>query len=150
MKQKPGNPYEDMLELPHPVSKMHPQMPRRDRAAQFAPFAALTGYEEAVREAARITEEKMILDEDSKVQLDWKLRCLQEKVKEQPIITVMYFVKDERKKGGKYVTVTGVLKRIDSYTHQFILENGEEIPVEDVVSLEIDDFQEAEKKECFA
>lgn len=150
MKQKPGNPYEDMLELPHPVSKMHPQMPRRDRAAQFAPFAALTGYEEAVREAARITEEKMILDEDSKVQLDWKLRCLQEKVKEQPIITVTYFVKDERKKGGKYVTVTGVLKRIDSYTHQFILENGEEIPVEDVVSLEIDDFQEAEKKECFA
>lgn len=138
MKQKPGNPYEDMLELPHPVSKMHPQMPRRDRAAQFAPFAALTGYEEAVREAARITEEKMILDEDSKVQLDWKLRCLQEKVKEQPIITVTYFMKDERKKGGKYVTVTGVLKRIDSYTHQFVLENGEEIPVEDVVSLDIE------------
>nr|WP_296010734.1 hypothetical protein [uncultured Blautia sp.] len=138
MKQKPGNPYEDMLELPHPVSKMHPQMPRRDRAAQFAPFAALTGYEEAVREAARITEEKMILDEDSKVQLDWKLRCLQEKVKEQPIITVTYFMKDERKKGGKYVTVTGVLKKIDSYTHQFVLENGEEIPVEDVVSLDIE------------
>lgn len=138
MKQKPGNPYEDMLELPHPVSKMHPQMPRRDRAAQFAPFAALTGYEEAVREAARITEEKMILDEDSKVQLDWKLRCLQEKVKEQPIITVTYFMKDEREKGGKYVTVTGVLKKIDSYTHQFVLENGEEIPVEDVVSLDIE------------
>nr|WP_297933961.1 hypothetical protein [uncultured Blautia sp.] len=138
MKQKPGNPYEDMLELPHPVSKMHPQMPRRDRAAQFAPFAALTGYEEAVREAARITEEKMILDEDSKVQLDWKLRCLQEKVKEQPIIIVTYFMKDERKKGGKYVTVTGVLKKIDSYTHQFVLENGEEIPVEDVVSLDIE------------
>ena len=138
MKQKPGNPYEDMLELPHPVSKMHPQMPRRDRAAQFAPFAALTGYEEAVREAARITEEKMILDEDSKVQLDWKLRCLQEKVKEQPIITVTYFMKHERKKGGKYVTVTGVLKKIDSYTHQFVLENGEEIPVEDVVSLDIE------------
>lgn len=138
MKQKPGNPYEDMLELPHPVSKMHPQMPRRDRAAQFAPFAALTGYEEAVREAARITEEKMILDEDSKVQLDWKLRCLQEKVKEQPIITVTYFMKDERKKGGKYVTVIGVLKKIDSYTHQFVLENGEEIPVEDVVSLDIE------------
>lgn len=138
MKQKPGNPYEDMLELPHPVSKMHPQMPRRDRAAQFAPFAALTGYEEAVREAARITEEKMILDEDSKVQLDWKLRCLQEKVKEQPIITVTYFMKDERKKGGKYVTVTGVLKKIDSYTYQFVLENGEEIPVEDVVSLDIE------------
>lgn len=138
MKQKPGNPYEDMLELPHPVSKMHPQMPRRDRAAQFAPFAALTGYEEAVREAARITEEKMILDEDSKVQLDWKLRCLQEKVEEKPIITVTYFMKDERKKGGKYVTVTGVLKKIDSYTHQFVLENGEEIPVEDVVSLDIE------------
>ena len=138
MKQKPGNPYEDMLELPHPVSKMHPQMPRRDRAAQFAPFAALTGYEEAVREATRITEEKMILDEDSKVQLDWKLRCLQEKVEEKPVITVTYFMKDERKKGGKYVTVTGVLKKIDSYTHQFVLENGEEIPVEDVVSLDIE------------
>lgn len=137
MKQKPGNPYEDMLELPHPVSKMHPQMPRRDRAAQFAPFAALTGYEEAVREAARITEEKMILDEDSKAQLDWKLWCLQEKVEEKPVITVTYFMKDERKKGGKYVTVTGVLKRIDSYTHQFVLANGEEIPVEDVVSLDM-------------
>lgn len=140
MKQKPRNPYEDMLELPHPVSKTHPQMPRRDRAAQFAPFAALTGYEEAVREAARITEEKMILDEDSKEQLDWKLRCLQEKVKEKPTITVTYFLEDEKKKGGKYVTVTGVLKKIDSYTHQFVLENGEEIPVEDIVSLEFENI----------
>lgn len=140
MKQKSGNPYEDILELPHPVSKTHPQMPRRDRAAQFAPFAALTGYEEAVREAARLTEEKMILDEDSKEQLDWKLRCLQEKVKEKPAITVMYFLKDEKKKGGKYVTVTGVLKKIDSYTHQFVLESGEEIPLEDIVSLEFENI----------
>ena len=140
MKQKPRNPYDDMLELPLPVSKTHPQMPRRDRAAQFAPFAALTGYEEAVREAARLTEEKMILDEDSKEQLDWKLRCLQEKVKEKPTITVTYFLKDEKKKGGKYVTVTGVLKKIDSYTHQFVLENGEEIPVEDIVSLEFENI----------
>lgn len=140
MKQKPRSPYEDMLELSHPVSKTHPQMPRRDRAAQFAPFAALTGYEEAVREAARFTEEKMILDEDSKEQLDWKLRCLQEKVKEKPTITVTYFLKDEKKKGGKYVTVTGVLKKIDSYTHQFVLENGEEIPVEDIVSLEFENI----------
>lgn len=140
MKQKSGNPYEDILELPHPVSKIHPQMPRRDRAAQFAPFAALTGYEEAVREAARLTEEKMILDEDSKEQLDWKFRCLQEKVKEKPAITVTYFLKDEKKKGGKYVTVTGVLKKIDSYTHQFVLENGEEIPVENIVSLEFENI----------
>lgn len=140
MKQKPRNPYEDMLELPHPVSKTHPQMPRRDRAAQFAPFVALTGYEEAVREAARLTEEKMILDEDSKEQLDWKLRCLQEKVKEKPTITVTYFLEDEKKKGGKYVTVTGVLKKIDSYTHQFVLESGEEIPVEDIVSLEFENI----------
>lgn len=140
MKQKSGNPYEDILELPHPVSKTHPQMPRRDRAAQFAPFAALTGYEEAVREAARLTEEKMILDEDSKEQLDWKLRCLQEKVKEKPTITVMYFLKDEKKKGGKYVTVADVLKKIDSYTHQFVLENGEEIPLEDMVSLEFENI----------
>ena len=140
MKQKPRNPYEDMLELSHPVSKTHPQMPRRDRAAQFAPFAALTGYEEAVREAARFTEEKMILDEHSKEQLDWKLRCLQEKVKEKPTITVTYFLKDEKKKGGKYVTVTGVLKKIDGYTHQFVLESGEEIPVEDIVSLEFENI----------
>lgn len=140
MKQKSGNPYEDILELPHPVSKTHPQMARRDRAAQFAPFAALTGYEEAVREAARLTEEKMILDEDSKEQLDWKLRCLQEKVKEKPTITVTYFLKDEKKKGGKYVTVTGVLKKIDSYTHQFVLESGEEIPLEDMVSLEFENI----------
>lgn len=140
MKQKPRNLYEDMLELPNPVSKTHPQMPRRDRAAQFAPFAALTGYEEAVREAARFTEEKMILDEDSKEQLDWKLRCLQEKVKEKPTITVTYFLEDEKKKGGKYVTVTGVLKKIDSYTHQFVLESGEEIPVEDIVSLEFENI----------
>lgn len=140
MKQKSGNPYEDILELPHPVSKTHPQMPRGDRAAQFAPFAALTGYEEAVREAARLTEEKMILDEDSKEQLDWKLRCLQEKVKEKPTITVTYFLEDEKKKGGKYVTVTGVLKKMDSYTHQFVLENGEEIPMEDIVSLEFENI----------
>lgn len=140
MKQKPRNPYEDMLELSHPVSKIHPQMPRRDRAAQFAPFAALTGYEEAVREAARFTEEKMILDEHSKEQLDWKLRCLQEKVKEKPTITATYFLEDEKKKGGKYVTVTGILKKIDGYTHQFVLESGEEIPVEDIVSLEFENI----------
>lgn len=140
MKQKSGNPYEDILELSHPVSKTHPQMTRRDRAAQFAPFAALTGYEEAVKEAARLTEEKMILDEDSKEKLDWKLRRLQEKVKEKPTITVTYFLKDEKKKGGKYVTVTGVLKKIDSYTHQFVLENGEEIPLEDIVSLEFENI----------
>ena len=140
MKQKPRNPYEDMLELSHPVSKIHPQMPRRDRAAQFAPFAALTGYEEAVREAARFTEEKMILDEHSKEQLDWKLRCLQEKVKEKPTITATYFLEDEEKKGGKYVTVTGILKKIDGYTHQFVLESGEEIPVEDIVSLEFENI----------
>ena len=119
MKQKPRNPYEDMLELSHPVSKTHPQMPRRDRAAQFAPFAALTGYEEAVREAARFTEEKMILDEDSKEQLDWKLRCLQEKVKEKPTITVTYFLKDEKKKG--YVCkICGYVHEADSLPEDFI------------------------------
>lgn len=138
MKEKFENAYEDMLELPHPVSKTHPQMPRRDRAAQFAPFAALTGYEEAVREAARLTEEKRMLDEDNKEQLDWKLRCLQEKEKEKPAITVTYFLKDEKKKGGKYVNVTGILKKIDDYKHQIILEKGEEILMEDIVSLEFE------------
>ena len=92
--------YDDLLYMPHPVSKKHPQMPILDRAAQFAPFAALTGHSAAIKETARLTDSKIELDEDTRMQLDMKQQILLEMTAKQPEIIVTYFKKDARKSGG--------------------------------------------------
>ena len=97
-----------MINLPHPVSKVHPQMPIAERAAQFSPFAALTGYGDAVKETARLTDAKIELDEDAKEILDEKLKQIREQIEEHPEIEITYFQPDERKKGGSYITITGI------------------------------------------
>ncbi len=108
-------------------------MSRENRAAQFSPFAALTGFEGAIKETARVTGEKIELDEAQKVVLDEMLgRLLREKT---PAIFT-YFLKDERKEGGEYVTASGVVKKIDLYTYYVILENGTRIPVGDILEIE--------------
>ena len=107
--------YEDIINLPHHVSKTRPQMSMLDRAAQFSPFAALTGYDAAIKETGRLTDEKIELDEDTKAALDMKQAYLIEMIDEQPEITIIYFLPDARKVGGAYVTVTGNLKRFDEY-----------------------------------
>lgn len=130
------SPYEDIIHLTHHVSPKRLQMPLRDRAAQFAPFAALTGHEEAVKETARLTETKIQLDENEIQLLDQKLQYL-EAQSIQPVIEVMYFVPDERKSGGTYVELQGRIKRIDRYNHRLQMEDETTIPIEDVLKIEI-------------
>ena len=108
-------PYEDIVDLPHHVSRKHPQPTMADRAARFAPFAAITGYEEMVLEEARITDDFLELDEGTKSVLNAKLQMVQELLPEQPEITFTYFQPDKKKAGGAYITKTGTVKRIDEY-----------------------------------
>lgn len=129
--------YEDIIGLPHHVSTVHPQMSIYDRAAQFSPFAALTGHEAAIQETARLTEEQAELNEDKKEELNEKLQELIAHAEEHPTVTVTYFKPDARKEGGKYETVIGTLKKIRDYDKMFILEDGTGIACDMIYELEI-------------
>lgn len=135
-------PYDDILHLPHPTSKRHPRMPIADRAAQFSPFAALTGHKAAIEETARVTDRRIELDEDAKEQLDQTLQLLLERIDEQPEITVTWFSPDKKKAGGQYHTATGKLKRIDTQESRLILTDGTQIPLEDLLRIRIESFQD--------
>ena len=128
--------YDDIIHLPHHVSKTRPQMSMMDRAAQFSPFAALTGYDAAIKETGRLTDEKIELGEETKAVLDRKQRYLSDMISVQPEITVTYFLPDERKSGGTYLSVTGKLKRIDEYERMMILTDGKKIPLDDIMNIE--------------
>ena len=128
-------PYDDIIHLPHHVSQNHPQMPLRDRAAQFAPFAALTGYEAAVGETARQTAERRELDAQEAAELNRRLTDLAARLKDRPKVTIEYFVPDERKAGGAYVTVTGRVRNISVAERLLVMEDGTAISLEDVASV---------------
>lgn len=128
--------YEDIIHLPHHVSSKRPPMPMSDRAAQFSPFAALTGYDDAIRETGRLTEQKIQLDEEALATLDEKFHVLQEHLDESPEIQFTYFKPDERKAGGTYITVLGIVKKIQEYERQLILEDGNVIPIDDILEME--------------
>ena len=128
-------PYDDIIYLPHHVSRNHPQMPLRDRAAQFAPFAALTGYEAAVGETARQTTERRELDAQEAAELNRRLTDLAARLKDRPEVTIEYFVPDERKAGGAYVSVTGVVRNISVAERLPVMEDGTEIPMDDIASI---------------
>lgn len=130
------NHYSDIIDLPHHVSRRHPQMPMASRAAQFSPFAALTGYDAAIDETARLTDEMADLTEDRLTVLDRKLALLKECIFEKPEVTVVYFKPDPRKKGGAYISRRGVVKKIDGVTHSLTLESGEVIAAERIRELE--------------
>lgn len=134
--------YDDILHLPHPTSKRHPRMPIVDRAAQFSPFAALTGHGAAIEETARVTDRRIELDEDAKEQLDQTLQLLLERIDEQPEITVTWFSPDKKKAGGQYHTATGKLKRIDSREGRLTLTDGNQIPLEDLLEIRSESFQD--------
>ena len=119
--------YRDIIDLPYPTRSRHPRMPIGDRAAQFAPFAALTGFGAVLRETERITEKRIELDE--------KIRLILEEKEIHPEITVTFFVPDEKKDGGAYVTVSGHIKRVDEAEHLLILEEGDKIPMEDIYEI---------------
>lgn len=135
-------PYDDILHLPHPTSKRHPRMPIVDRAAQFSPFAAITGHKAAIEETARVTDRRIELDEDAKEQLDQTLQLLLERIDEQPEITVTWFSPDKKKAGGQYHTATGKLKRIDTQESRLILTDGTQIPLEDLLRIRSESFQD--------
>jgi len=129
-----GN-YDDIMNLPHHVSSKRPQMSQKDRAAQFAPFAALTGYDDEIKETARLTDAKIELDEDKQRVLNEKQNYLAEHIKVMPEVTVVYFVPDNRKTGGAYISYTGNLRRIDEYERTLIFEDKTVIPIDDVYDL---------------
>ena len=132
---------QELLEMERPVSARHAPMRRCDRAAQFAPFAALTGYDSAIRETGRLTDERIDFGEETKAMLDMKQQYLSDIIADQPEITVTYFVPDEKKAGGAYVTVTGNLKRIEEYERMMILTNGKKIPMDEIADIEADIFR---------
>ena len=127
--------YNTIMNLQHHVSKTRPQMPMSDRAAQFAPFAALTGFEAAVLEAARLTEARPELDESRKEQLNACLQLLKAHSRERPQAEICYFKPDERKTGGACVTVTGAVKKVDDFTRRVTLADGTVIPMEDILDI---------------
>ena len=133
-------PYEDIVDLPHHVSMKHPQPTMADRAARFAPFAAITGYEEMVLEEARVTDERIEMDESSKAALNEKLNMILEFIDEQPEVSITYFEPDKRKAGGAYVTVTGTVKRIDEYEHLVIMTDGKKINIDEIYNLQSELF----------
>ena len=127
--------YDNIIALPRPVSKKHKPMAMIDRAAQFSPFAALTGYDAAVSETARLTDSRAERDEDTMAVLNERMQMLSEWEYKYPEITVEYFVPDERKSGGTYVTVTGCFKWLDEGERKLVLQDGTKIPFDDIYSL---------------
>ena len=128
--------YDDILHLTRPQSKKHRPMPMEDRAAQFLPFAALTGYDAAVSETARLTEARVELDPQEAERLGERLAELAKQQKEQPELSLLYYVPDARKAGGAYVTVSGRLRKITDFPRCIYLTDGSEIPIEDIVAVE--------------
>ena len=136
--------YEDIINLPHHVSKTRPQMPMSDRAAQFAPFAALTGYDAAIKETGRLTVERIELDVEALSALDMKYQLLMEALDEAPEVTITYFQPDERKAGGKYVSAVGAVKKIDDFERRITMRDGTRIPMDDVLSIDGELFSSLE------
>ena len=134
-------PYEDIVNLPRPVSKKHPQPPLSERAVRFAPFAAITGYEEMVLEEARTTETRIDLDECELTLLNEKLNIAQRFQDQSPEISVTYFEPDKKKSGGSYVTVSGAIKQIDVYNRLLVMNNDKKIPIEDIYKLDGEIFR---------
>ena len=133
--------YDDIINLPHHTSPKRPRMPMIDRAAQFSPFAALTGYDAAVKETARLTDERIEIDESSKMELDEKLRMVQESLNELPEITITFFEPDEKKSGGSYISVTGCVKKIDNCERCVIMQDKQKIPIDEIIQIEGEIFR---------
>lgn len=127
--------YEDIINLEHHISSKHPRMSIRDRSAQFAPFSALNGYDNAVKETARMTDDRIEIDEEIKKMLNEKLINIKNQINQKPKVTFMYFIPDLKKNGGQYVEVSGNVKKIDEYEDKIILEGGNEILINDIIDI---------------
>ena len=129
------NKYDDIINLPHHISKKYPQMEKESRAAQFAPFAALAGYEDAVEETARITDSRIELDEEMKVIINEKLNVLDINISNKPKATFTYFVPDKTKSGGRYITITDNVRKIDLINNEIILLSKNKIKISDLIGI---------------
>lgn len=139
------NKYEDMLYLPHPAASDRRHMSSLERAAQFAPFAALTGYAGAVQETARLTDAQVELDEEEKRAIDARFRLLRDHLEQQAEVTITYFVPDKRKSGGAYVSATGCVKRFDLVEKTITLTDGSQIRIEEITAIEGELFAQMEE-----
>lgn len=131
-----NNKYDEIANLPHHVSETRPQMPMSDRAAQFAPFAALTGYDSAIRETGSLTDERIELDEEALTALNLRYRLLMDALGKEPEVEITFFKPDERKSGGEYVTVIGAIKNIDDFERLITIQDGMKIPMNDILSID--------------
>ena len=129
--------YDDIIALPHPEPRTHPRMSLHDRAAQFSPFAALTGHSAAIAETGRLTDSRITLDESEMARVDAELQHLQELLPSRPTVSITYFVPDERKAGGSYQTVTGTVRRIDTVNSALLLTDQRAIPILDILDVAI-------------
>lgn len=134
--------YDDIINLPHHVSLTHPHMSRLDRAAQFSPFAALTGYDAAIKETARLTDKKVELGEYELEELNRTLLELSDRISQCPQAMITYFEPDKRKEGGAYITVSKEIKRIDEIEQVIYLTDGSKIPLSDIFSIEVSNREE--------
>lgn len=134
--------YDDIINLPHHVSSTRPRMSAIDRATQFSPFAALTGYDVSIKESARLTGERLELDDSQKEDIGDKLRFVTEQLDADTEIRITYFLPDTRKAGGEYVTVSGAVKKIDEYERMIIMSDGKQIPIDEVIDVDCDAFGE--------
>ena len=128
--------YEDIINMPHHVSTKHARLSMEQRAAQFAPFAALTGYEDAVKETGRETSFKIELDDEMKQIIDSKLQIILEKIKNKPEVTITYFIPDSKKDGGEYIAKTGLVSKIDTFNQKIVLLDQTEIPINEIIDIE--------------
>ena len=128
-------PYDDIIDRPRPVSKKHPPMPMEKRAAQFLPFAALTGFEREIAEAARLTEAAPELGEDALAALDERLALLRQRLAEQPEVKITRFLPDEKKAGGRYESLTGLVRRLDETNRALVLTDGTRVDLDTIVEL---------------
>mgnify|MGYP003104902245 FL=1 len=127
--------YDDIIDLPHTEPQTHPRMPMRDRAAQFAPYAALTGYDAVIRETGRLTDARIEPDEEALTALNMKFRLLMDALGDAPEITLLVFRPDARKAGGAYLTVTGRVRKVDEYERLMTLQDGTKIPMDDILDM---------------
>lgn len=144
MNLKDEHRYDDIINLPHHVSKKHPPMSLLNRAAQFSPFAALTGHKEAIQETARLTDSFIELSEDRKEQLDEQIQQIRENLELEPEIEAVYFQPDDKKDGGAYVTICGRVKRISGYERRIIFTDGTALPIDYLFSIRGELFRSME------
>ena len=135
-----NNSYDDIINLPHPVSKNHPQMPFRDRAAQFAPFAALTGHDAAIKETARLTDERLELSEEVIAQLNEKINIIRNNIGIEQNVSITYFIPDAKKTGGSHVMCSGIGKKVDEYEHTIIMTDQTVIPIERISDIKCEEW----------